>query len=132
MGKSKRKFKPQPKPKNDYQKRREARDQAWLDVGEEMGIQKMADYIAIALHDPDVMGKNVYSRERIDEFMAHLSRIADHYKKAFSLDKEADYHQELLDRAQKEIYGDDMQPFNVRYPYVKEISYEKAKKGWVD
>lgn len=119
-------------PKNDYMKRREARDQAWLDVGEQMGVQKMADYVAIALHDPDVMGKNVYSRERIDAFMKHLSRIADEHKKAFTLDKEADYYQELLDRAQKEIYGDDMQPFNVRYPYVKEISYKKAKKGWVD
>lgn len=118
--------------KNDYQKRREARDQAWLDVGEQMGVQKMADYIAIALHDPDVMGKNVYSRKRIDEFMQHLSRIADEYAKAFTLDKEADYYQEQLDRAQKEIYGADMQPFKERYPYVKEISYKKAKKGWVD
>lgn len=118
--------------KNDYMKKREARDQAWLDIGEQMGVQKMADYVAIALHDPDVMGKNVYSRERIDEFMKHLARIADYYSKAFTLDKEADYHQELLDRAQKEIYGADMQPFNVRYPYVKEISYKKSKKGWTD
>lgn len=117
--------------KNDYQKRREARDQAWLDIGEQMGVQKMADYIAIALHDPDVMGKNVYSRERIDEFMKHLARIASHHEKAFTLDKEADYYQELLDRAQAEIYGADMQPFKERYPFVKEISYKKAKKGWV-
>ena len=117
---------------NDYLKKRAARDQAWLDVGEEFGMQKMADYIAIALHDPDVMGKNVYSRERIDKFFDKLSEIADYFSKAFSQDKEADYYQEQLDKAQREIYGDDMQPFNVRYPYMKEISYKKAKKGWVD
>ena len=96
------------------------------------GMQKMADYVAIALHDPDVMGDNAMTREEIDEFMRHLSRIADYHAKAFSLDKEADYYQEQLDRAQKEIYGADMQPFKMRYPYVKEISYKKAKKGWVD
>lgn len=118
--------------KNDYLKKCEARDQVWLDVGEEMGVQKMADYIAIALHDPEVMGKNVYSRKRIDEFMNHLSRIATKYEKAFTQHKEADYYQEMLDRAQAEIYGADMQPFKMRYPYVKEISYKKAKKGWVD
>lgn len=118
--------------KNDYMKKREARDQAWLDVGEQMGVQKMADYVAIALHSPEVMKKNVHSRERIDEFMRMLADIADFYAPAFTLDKEADYYQELLDRAQAEIYGADMQPFKERYPYVKEISYKKAKKGWVD
>lgn len=118
--------------KNDYQKRREARDQVWLDVGEQMGIQKVADYIAIALHDPDVMGKNVYSRERIEKFFDKLSEIADYFSNAFSMDKEADYYQDQLDKAQREIYGDDMQPFNERYPFMKETSYKKAKKGWVD
>ena len=118
--------------KNDYQKRREARDQAWLDVGEEMGIQKMADYVAIALHDPDVMGKNVYSRARIEKFFGKLSELAEKHKKAFTDDKEVELYQRNLDAELREIYGDDLQTFFVRYPYVKEQSYKKAKKGWVD
>ena len=118
--------------KNDYIKKRTERDQAWLDTGEEMGIQKMADYLAIALHDPDVMGKNIYSRKRIDLFMKKLGELADFYGKAFSLKKEADWYQEKLDDALKEIYGDDLQKFNVRYPKMKELSYKKAQKGWTD
>ena len=118
--------------KNDYVKKRKAHDQTLLDIGQELGIQQMADYVTIALHDPDVMGKNVYSRQRIDKFFAKLQEIADYYGNAFSDSKEADYYQEQLDRAQREIFGDDLQPFNVRYPYMKEISYKKARKGWVD
>lgn len=118
--------------KNDYAKKRKAHDQTLLDIGQELGIQQMADYVAIALHESDVLRKNGYSRENIDKFFAKLQEIADYFSTAFTQDKEADYYQEQLDAAQREIFGDDMQPFYERYPYIKEISYKKAKKGWVD
>lgn len=132
MSKGKRKFSGQPQQKkNDYKSQRRERDQNYFDVGEEMGIQKMADYLAIALHDPDIMGKNVYGRERIDAFFAYLQAAVDFYGKAFTDSNEADHIQQKLDDALKEIYGDDFQPFHERYPYVKTESYKKAKKGWI-
>lgn len=122
----------EPMAKNDYVKKRKEHDQTLFDIGQELGIQQMADYVAIALHESDVLRKNGYNRESIDKFFAKLQEIADYFSKAYTQDKEADYYQEQLDRAQREIFGDDMQPFNVRYPYMKDISYKKAKKGWVD
>jgi hypothetical protein len=32
----------------------------------------------------------------------------------------------------REIFGDDADPFEKRYPYAKDIKYLKPKKGWVD
>ena len=132
MAKNKRKFSGQPQQKkNDYKSQRRERDKSYFDVGEEMGIQKMADYIAIALHDPDCMGENAFEREQIDAFFAYLQAAVDFYGKAFSDSNEADHIQQKLDDALKEIYGDDFQPFRERYPHIKEESYKKAKKGWV-
>lgn len=132
MASNKRKFSGQtPQKKNDYKSQRREIAQNYFDVGEEMGVQKMADYLAIALHSPECMKKNVYSRERIDEFFAYLQTVVDFYAKAFGDSNEADYIQQKLDDALKEIYKDDFQPFYERYPYLKDESYKKAKKGWV-
>ena len=39
--------------------------------------------------------------------------------------------QEARDRLLREIWGDDLIPFNERYDTVKTIKYNKPKKGWV-
>lgn len=44
--------------KNAYLKKQRKLQQGFLDVGEEMGIQKICDYLHIALRDPEVMGKD--------------------------------------------------------------------------
>ena len=51
--------------KSGYLERRQAVNQAFLDAGEQMGIQKMWDYMQIALRDPEVMGKDVLGRKRL-------------------------------------------------------------------
>ena len=43
--------------KKDFLKRMKDREQAVLDIGEEMGIQKMWDYLQIALRDERVVRK---------------------------------------------------------------------------
>lgn len=116
--------------KNDYQARLRAAQQAYLDIGEEMGIQKAWDYIQIVLRDPEVMGKNVFGKGKMKTVYTKLSEVADHYKTAFSEDKEADYRQEELDGVLKEIWEDDLVPFNERYPYIKQFNYKKGKKEW--
>lgn len=55
--------------------------------------------------------------------------IANEYQVAFTHDPEADYKQEQLDAALREIWKDELQPFYERYPYIKKIDYTKPIKG---
>lgn len=117
-------------PKNDFLARQRAAQQAFLDIGEEMGIQKAWDYIQIVLHNPEVMGKNALGKGKIKKVYVALSEVAEHYKTAFSDDKEADYRQEELDGVLREIWGEELVVFKDRYPYIKAQKYNKGKEQW--
>lgn len=117
-------------PKNDYLKKREAVNQGFLDVGEQLGMQKMWDYMQIALRDPAVMGKDTFGRKRLERLFKKMTNLADDYSIAFTSDKEADYYQEKLDSSIREVWGDSFQPFFERYPFVKQYSYQKRRKEW--
>ena len=116
--------------KNDLLKRMKEREQAVLDIGEEMGIQKIWDYMQIALRDPAVVGKDVFGRERLKKLYKRMSEYANYFHDAFTMHPEADVRQEELDKLLEEVWGDDLQPFFERYPYCKEFSYKKSRKEW--
>ena len=107
--------------KNNYLQRRRDEQQVFLDVGERMGIQKTCDYIQIALREPEVIRK----------LFRRVAELADYFHTAFTFDVEADNRQEEMDAALREIYGDDLETFYERYPELKKIRYDKARKGWV-
>lgn len=116
--------------KNSYLERRNAVYQQMLDTGEELGVQKMWDYVQIALRDPEVMDKDVFGRQRIEKIYKRCQALAEHFKTAFTDDKEADVKQEELDQVLKEIWGKDLCKFGERYPMLKKIDYSKPKKNW--
>lgn len=116
--------------KNAYLEKQRKERQAILDIGEEMGMQKMWDYVQLALIDPDVMSTHVLTRERLEKVFAKLGEIADRYKVAFTADVEADHRQEELDARLREIWGDDLQTFYERYDYIRKFDYSKARKEW--
>lgn len=118
--------------KNDFQKRLRDREQAVFDAGERIGLQKMWDYLQIALRDPEVMGKDVLGRKRMEKVFRKTGELADYFCKAFSKDVEADNRQEELDALLREIWGDDLTTFYDRYPELKKFKYDKPQKGWVD
>ena len=116
--------------KNDFMKRMKDREQAVLDIGEEMGIQKMWDYMQIALRDPDVVGKDVFGKERLMKLYKKMAEYANYFHDCFTMHPEADVRQEEMDKLLGEVWGDELQPFNERYPYCKEFSYKKSRKEW--
>ena len=118
--------------KNAYLEKQRALNQQYLDVGEEMGIQKIWDYLQIALRDPEIMGKDIFGRNRLMKLHKKLGELADYYANAFTSKVDADNKQEELDGVLKEIWGDDIQTFYERYPYIKKLGYDKPQKGWVD
>lgn len=116
--------------KNAYMEQQQAIRQKYLDVGEEMGMQKMWDYVQIALRDSEVMGKDIIGRSRMEKIFRKLTELADTFQTAFTDEIEADYEQEKLDAHLREIWGDDLSPFYERYPYLKQTKYDKPKKNW--
>ena len=115
----------------DYIKQRHERDRKMIAIGLNMGMQITSDFYAMSLHDPDVMKKDTFGRGRIDAVTENNMKLDDYFNPAFSNDVEAERYQEEMDRKLREVYGDDLVPFKERYPYLKQINYDKPKKGWV-
>ena len=119
--------------KNSYIQQRMERDRQYFDAGMRTGCQLTTDFICETLRDPNVMGKTrVLSRESIEKIFAHCTKLDAYYHMAFSDHVEADYVREKWDSVMRDIFGDDADPFEKRYPYAKEIKYLKPQKGWVD
>lgn len=109
--------------KNFVQKQYAERE-AVLNIGISMGIQTACDYVAIALHDSEVMKGDPMGEERITRILKAAIAQDERFHKAFlPNDPEADYAQEVLDRELKEIYGSDFSPFAERYPKIKKVKY---------
>lgn len=116
---------------NAYLDKQRKMQQDYFDAGEDFGIQKAWDYIQIALRDPEVMGKDVLGRKRIEKLYKKLCELADYYQTAFTDDKEADYRQEELDAHLREIWDINLCTFYERYPKMKKLGYNKPRKNWI-
>lgn len=108
--------------KNGYAQRVALARETYLKIGQDFGAQKAADLIAIALNDPEVMGKALGEKKirRIFEKVVELEKT---FNAAFYANPEQDYWQEMLDRRLAEIFGAETVPFRKRYPWLKEVKY---------
>lgn len=105
--------------------------QTLIDLSVTCGKQQIVDYLTIALHDPEVMGRDTFGRGRIERVLAKMEQLDKEFSRAYTLDKEADYLQEKVDQRLREVYGDELIPFSERQPCVKQLGYKKSRKGWV-
>ena len=115
---------------NAFLQKQEKMYQHYLDMGEHIAIQKMWDYLSIVLHDPKVMGKDTFGPKRMAKIFEAMKKMVDEYHVAFTDDKEADYYQEKMDAHLRQIWRDETLSFYERYPEIKKINYDKARKGW--
>lgn len=118
--------------KNTFLAKQQAIKQGMLDVGMDTGFQKCWDLFQIVLHDPKVMGKDTFGKERIKKLYWAMKELEKELGKAWlpSLEKDADVMQRDLDALLKEIWGDELCPFHERYPYIKQPDYSKGNKNW--
>lgn len=116
--------------KNGYLEKKLAVQQALVDAGVRCGQQQIVDYLTIALRDPAVVGKDIWGRERIDKLFIALEALDREFADAYTTKKEADYLQDKLDRKLREVYGDELLPFAARQPDIKQVGYDKSRKGW--
>ena len=115
---------------NGYFKKRNEINQSFLDAGEQLGVQKMWDYLQLVLRNPKVMKKDTFGPKRLEEIFKAMQELASEYHTAFTDDVEADYYQEKLDAQLKDLWKERFSPFYERYPQLKQIKYDKGKKGW--
>ena len=119
--------------KNKYIAQRQARDREFFEAGMRTGAQLVTDFVTQSLTDPEVMSKNrVLGVATLEKVFKNCKRLDEHFSLAFSDHVEADYIREEWDRCMREIYGEQADPFNKRYPYAKDFKYLRPKKGWVD
>ena len=109
--------------KNNYLAKQRAEKQACLTIGEETGFQKCFDLVQLCLRDPRVVGSDAWGRERLGRLFEVLAEYDKEYTAAFQCGPESDVMQDHLDRQLREVAGDKLQPFSVRYPYIKMQKY---------
>lgn len=119
--------------KNDYQHRRDVRDQTFFEAGRDVGFQQCLDYVFNALRDPELVKKDIWGEGRLVQLHQMLVEYDDKFHDAWNAKaKMCDYCQKELDARLKEGLPHYFAPFEQRYPYMKDIRYDKPQKGWTD
>lgn len=117
----------------NYLQQRQERDREFFHAGMRTGSQFVTDYMVQTLTDPEVMGKNrVLGRATLEKVLMNCKKLDEYFSIAFSDHVEADYRREEWDTVMRDIFGEEADSFEKRYPYSREIKYCKPKKGWVD
>ena len=109
---------------NPFLAKQQEKQQQCFEAGCAITSQQFFDYLCIVLNDPDIMGKDVFGAKRIEKVHEALKEVDKYYSEAFVNSQDSDYYQEKMDAELRRIFGE-IDPFNVRYPYLKEWNYNK-------
>jgi hypothetical protein len=113
--------------KNSFLAQQDAIKQKCFEAGCDMTAQQFFDYMSIVLNDPEVMGKDVFGANRLKKIHEAMKKLDKEYSEAWVGSQESDYYQEQIDGRLRGIFGE-IDPFRVRYPYLKEWNYNKPCK----
>ena len=111
--------------KNDYLAKKRATERAFFDAGLQMGRQQIIDMLCLVLHDPEVMGKDTFGRERLNKVVAAIGKKIDYYHKAWLKKDDTDAYRVGLDNALADAFGEESlkDSFLKRYEYSPEYDY---------
>lgn len=110
--------------KNGYLDRQQKVVGVYRQAEKETYIQYMTDTLLLTLNDPEVMGRDVFGKERLKKVVRAWGEKFDEFHGALEKGDEADYYQEKLDSRLKKIIGDDdFHPFDERYEWLKKQVY---------
>lgn len=115
--------------RNAFLAQQEAIKMKCFEVGCDTTSQQFFDYMCLVLNDPEIMGKDVFGAKRILKIHEAMKNLDKEYSEAWAHTEESDYYQEKIDEALKRIFGE-IDPFHVRYPYLRDWDYtRRSKKG---
>ena len=114
--------------KNEYIAQKKAEKQAFFHAGLECGRQQILDMMTLVLRDPDIMGRDIFGKERLMKVVIGIGECIDKYELAWMKHDETDYTQKMLDENLAKAYGEELKDsFHARYPYAPEYDYVKGK-----
>lgn len=111
-----------------YIEKRDASRRGFFEAGLQCGRQQIIDMVSIVLRDPEIMGKDIFGKERLLKVIVGIGDCIDKFQPAWQKTDETDYYRAKLDAALAEAYGADLHySFLKRYEYSPEYDYRKGK-----
>ena len=101
---------------------------AGFEAGLRSGRQQILDMVSLVLRDPDIMGRDIFGKDRLLKVVKGVGEYIDTYEKAWLKDDETDYYRVKLDAALAEAYGEGLHDsFLSRYEFAPEYDYNKGR-----
>ena len=115
--------------KNGYMAKKRATERAFFDAGLQMGRQQIIDMVCLVLHDPEVVGKDIFGKERLNKVVTAIDKKIDDFFLAWVKHDETDYWREKLDEALAAAFDDESvkDSFLKRYEYSPEFDYKTMR-----
>ena len=114
--------------KKDFLARQAAVNHGFFKEGEQTGRQVVLDMMVLALRDPEIMGKDIFGKDRLLKVVKGIEKYMDIFDQAFQATDETDYYRAKLDAALADAFGEGMHnTFLQRYEFAKEYDYVKGR-----
>ena len=113
---------------NDLLERIKKQNKAHFDAGIQMGRQQIIDMVSLVLRDPEIMGKDLFGKDRLLKVVQGIDTYITKYNLAWQKHDETDYMRAKLDAALADAYGEGLHDsFLERYEFAPEYDYKKGK-----
>ena len=114
--------------KNDYLARRDADRKGFFRAGEQTGRQVILDMMVLTLRDPEIMGKDIFGKDRLLKVVKGIEHYLDVFDQAFQATDETDYWRAKLDEMLADAFGEKLHnSFLERYEYAPEFNYKTGR-----
>ncbi len=114
--------------KNDFLAQQKALQRAHFEAGVKMGRQQIIDMVSLVLRDPEIMGKDIFGKDRLLKVVMGIDEYITKYELAWQKHEETDYMRAKLDAALADAYGEGLHDsFLERYEFAPEYDYKKGR-----
>ena len=114
--------------KNAFLERQKALQNACFTAGLQSGRQQILDMMSLVLRDPEIMGKDIFGKDRLLKVVKGIGEYIDKFQPAWEKNDETDYYRVKLDAALAEAYGDEMHDtFEKRYEFCPDYDYNTGR-----
>ena len=114
--------------KNGFLERQKATQRAFFEAGLQSGRQQIIDMVSLVLRDADIMGKDIFGKDRLLKVVKGIGEYIAKFQPAWEKNDETDYYRVKLDAALAEAYGEGMNDtFDERYEFCPDYDYNTGR-----
>lgn len=112
---------------NAYLAKQAAVNHGYFTAGLQSGRQQILDLLSLVLRDPEIVGKDIFGKDRLIKVVNGIGDYIDLYQQAWEKTDETDYYRAKLDAALAEAYGEGLHDsFLQRYQFAPEFDYVRG------